>query len=88
MEPRARAPSPAEIEGYMRAGASALRWLRIAEAFIFDAARARRLKKSIQTALALYREKDLLHVLSKVKEHLAAVVGVAISESSDDAGAA
>ncbi len=84
MEPRVKSPSDADVEGYQKAAASALRLLRVGDAFVFDSARTRRLKRSLQTVLALYREKDLLHVLSKIKDHLAAVVGATLPEASDD----
>jgi capsular exopolysaccharide synthesis family protein len=86
MEPRVRAPSPAEIEGYKQAAASAFRLLRIGEAFVFDSARTKRLRSSFDTVLALCRDKELAHVADKIADHIAAVVGVSlVAESADSA---
>jgi hypothetical protein len=82
MEPRVRAPSPAEVDALLRAGASALRLLQLAGAFLFDDTRARNLMLSFQTVLALYREKDLTHVLSKMRDHLTLVVGVTLPKEA------
>ncbi len=84
MEPKQRSPSPSEIEGYMRASANAIRLQRVAEALIFSEERAKKTKGSFDANLALYQQKELPHVLSKIKDHLAAIVGVPVFEDTED----
>jgi capsular exopolysaccharide synthesis family protein len=83
MEPKVRSPSPSEIEGHMRASANAIRLLKIAEALIFSDERAKKARASFDANLALYQQKELPHVLSKIRDHLAAIVGVAVFEGSE-----
>jgi hypothetical protein len=84
MEPKVRSPSPSEIEGHMRASANAIRLQKLAEALIFSEERAKKTKASFDANLALYQQKELPHVLSKIKDHLAAIVGVPVFEDTED----
>ena len=84
MEPRRRNPTEDEIAGYARSGASASRMLHLGEALFFQEARGTRLRGSLEAALAVYRERQLPHVFSKVKDQLVALKVGAAPAAPDD----
>jgi hypothetical protein len=70
IEPKSKTPTPEEVEAYARAARDAATVLRLGEALFFDGGRAKRLRKSIDAACAVFRERELTHVFSKLVEQL------------------
>ncbi|MEZ0228937.1 MAG: hypothetical protein ACAI25_09945, partial [Planctomycetota bacterium] len=83
LEPKKRSPSEDEVQAYVRAAAGAGGMLRVGASLFWNEGRTKRLRASLVAAVAVFRDLQLPHVFSKIKESVPDAVE---SSGSSDEG--